>query len=643
MKYHISLRTSLFRKLCLICLMGFISLTNINSQPSIGSFGVWDRGETMDINEYPFIKGSSCDASWNQVEKMSGVYDWSQLDQAVERASMNKTSIYISFAAGPESPDWIYTNGVPKVVTDNIRHAEKFPHYPFYISPEYQTYYHRFLTEAAKHIKSYPEEKRKTIAFIQVKTGCTGDECAYKGEPLDQKFSLEKSDPKWKKFRLETFEFYAKLFYLDTDLKISLLLNSVTLESEGVKNEYVEEWNWATTTLKDGFGIKNGALSRGHHLSGERLAVNDFLPYLVDPKGLTLFRRSEMDQTWTRPWYQLNVPLNFYWGAINALNSGQSVWDITNVAIKASKEYGFDYTFYFFNKYAGQIFPETATNAFCALHKGLDAADTIAYPENFFGQAKKDNVVRMEKICASYSKYGAANDDKKALTFGQVQQRGDQTGFNDVGWEIWPDNYSRFLYQIAPDETSIPLWRIGGRITDTSSIYSRFARGFEHSTGKDALYFKLHEGFSQDAKPKVMSITVVWYDSIAGSTWKLDYDAGNANMKTAITVIGKGDKKWHHEAVTLNDAVFRCGGTKGSDLALVNTDDKDDIFSLIEVHRGEQVLPLLRPPAEVRVIKGYEKGIKYGEEGDESVRIKKKMDGEKNMEGDKQKKDKKKN
>jgi hypothetical protein len=183
---------------------------------------------------------------------------------------------------------------------------------------------------------------------------------------------------------------------------------------------------------------------------------------------------------------------------------------------------------------------------------------------------------------------------------------------------------------------------VGGRITDTSSIYSRFARGFEHSSGKDGLYFKLHEGFSQDAKPKVMSITVVWYDSIAGSTWKLDYDAGNTKMKTALTVTGKGDKKWHHEAVTLNDAVFRYGGTKGSDLALVNTDSKDDIFSIIEVHRGEQVLPLLRPPTEVRRVIGYGKGIKYGEEGDESVRIKKKMEGEKNKNGNKQNKGKKK-
>jgi hypothetical protein len=211
-------------------------------------------------------------------------------------------------------------------------------------------------------------------------------------------------------------------------------------------------------------------------------------------------------------------------------------------------------------------------------------------------------------------------DDENALKMGQVAQRGDQSGFNDVGWLIWPDNYSRLLEQIDADATSIPLWRVGGLISPTSSIYSRFARGFEHASGKDAMYFQLHEGFSQDAKPKVMTITVVWYDGEAGSTWKLNYDAGGSAMKTAVTVTGTGDKQWHHEVVTLKDAVFRHGGTKGSDLALVNADDKDDIFSLIEVHRGEPEVPPLRPPSNWSVVPNA-KGSKYNKnaEGDKKA------------------------
>ena len=141
-----------------------------------------------------------------------------------------------------------------------------------------------------------------------------------------------------------------------------------------------------------------------------------------------------MDQTWQRAMFAVNLPLNFYWGALTGLQNGQSIWDVSSGAMEACKELGFDYSFYFFNRYAGQINPATATDAFCALHKGLDAADTKAYPEAKYGKASHKNAERMEKIVAAYAKYGATVDDKNALSLGQVRQRDTQTGLNDVGF-----------------------------------------------------------------------------------------------------------------------------------------------------------------------------------------------------------------
>jgi hypothetical protein len=83
-------------------------------------------------------------------------------------------------------------------------------------------------------------------------------------------------------------------------------------------------------------------------------------------------------------------------------------------------------------------------------------------------------------------------------------------------------------------------------------------------------------------------------------------------MKTALNVTGKGDKQWHHERVTVEDAVLRQGGTKGADFALVNTDDKDDIFSLIEVHRGKLEAPEVSDIAPVTPEAG--KATKAGKE-----------------------------
>ena len=93
-------------------------------------------------------------------------------------------------------------------------------------------------------------------------------------------------------------------------------------------------------------------------------------------------------------------------------------------------------------------------------------------------------------------------------------------------------------------------------------------------------------------------------------------------MKTALAVTGKGDRQWHHETVTVDDAVLRQGGAKGADLALVNTDDKDDIFSLIEVHRGRLEGPPRLPPTDY-VVSDKEPRPPKAEKGNEPVREKK--------------------
>ena len=175
-------------------------------------------------------------------------------------------------------------------------------------------------------------------------------------------------------------------------------------------------------------------------------------------------------------------------------------------------------------------------------------------------------------------------DDTFAAAKGQVYQRDKQTGYNDAGWEIWPTNYSRFISQIAADKESIGLFRIGGNIDTNSHIYSRFARAFENSSGKNAMYFKLEDGFF--ASPAgVVTIKVIYYDDINGSTWQLKYDAGAGNFKTAYTVICSGSDTWKTKTVTLSDAVMLRNGPDGSDFALVNSDSLDDFFHMIEIER----------------------------------------------------------
>ena len=49
---------------------------------------------------------------------------------------------------------------------------------------------------------------QERIAFIQVKTGCTGDECAYKGNVIEKRYDLPMTSDAWREFRLYRFSEY---------------------------------------------------------------------------------------------------------------------------------------------------------------------------------------------------------------------------------------------------------------------------------------------------------------------------------------------------------------------------------------------------------------------------------------------------
>jgi hypothetical protein len=293
-----------------------------------------------------------------------------------------------------------------------------------------------------------------------------------------------------------------------------------------------------------------------------------------------------MDQSYRKPVFELNQDIGFYWGAITGLNQGLSIWNFSKGAIKIAQEnQSIGETLRFFNKYAGEIYPSSATKAFIALHEGLDAADTVKFPEKIYGNANRSNLERYSKIANSepYKSRGAKIDDLKSTKLGQVAQRDKQTGYNDVGYDIWTGNYSRFVTQVNPDAESIGLFRIGGEITRTTPKYSRFARAFENSTGKNAMYFNLHEDFFKNTG-KSIKVTVTYFDKIADSKWEFKY-GGKNGFQSAKEVIGTGSNTWKRVEFIVNEGEFKSNGPNNSQFALVNSDNLDDIFHMVEIEK----------------------------------------------------------
>lgn len=550
----------------------------------ITSYGVWDRGDGIDDYNDPqfdYVLGIEAGASWNDIQPSSpDKFDFSMLQRSLDNAYKYKKLVKLSINVGPDSPKWLYENGVPLVkVNDNKpgKH-DKWPDYPYYMSENYKKYYHELIRQFSLFLRNQPKEKFECIAFVQVKTGATGDEEPYKGTAADDKYSISKDE--WLEFRLEAFTTFQKYFNDVPNHQITLTFNRLDPE----KNP--DEFKWVMTKIDPsiGFGIKGGAYNRGHHLSDENTYKSNWYKYLVNPKGFKLFSASEMDQSWRKGFFAINYEVGFYWAVLSGLNVGLSSTNLSRGAVEYAIEHPEIRDIYkMYNKYAQQVYPSTAKYAYSVFHEGLNSADTVKFPESKYGKASEKNFERYSKICKAYESRGARMDDLKAAGTGQVSQRDYQKGYNDAGWEIADGNYERFLTQLKPDETSIGLFRVRGEINEKSSKYDRFARSFENATGKNTMYFKFDDEMFATSKPESLTFKITWLDKITGSTWSLNYNKGGKKMKSALKVKGVGDNKWKTETITVKNPIVNRGGKFGSDFMLVNTDKKDDIFNGIEV------------------------------------------------------------
>ena len=572
-----------------LILVSFLSVTMMQSQKvavPISSYGVWDRGggvKDYSDSKADFILGIEVSAKWADIQPNGpGKFDFSEFQKVLDKAAMYHKIVKVSINVGPNSPLWLYDNGVPlvRVISDKPKkHAVKFANYPYYLNEIHKKYYFELIKQFSLFLRNQPKNKFDCIAFVQVKTGATGDEAPYKGEPEDNKFAINKKT-EWEKYRLEAFTQFKKYFNDVADRQIVLTFNNV----DPIKHPIANKWVMNTIDPKIGFGIKGGAYNRGHHLTGEQSFKEQWNPYLINPKGMKLFSASEMDESWRKPLFNINTELGFYWSALSGINTGLSSYNCTKKAIQYALEHReISDIFKMYNKYAQQVYPASATIAFSVFHEGLNAADTIKFPEKTFGKAKEKNLERYTNICNAYASRGAKMDDLNAASIGQVNQRERQKGYNDVGWDIAEGNYERFLTQINADKTSIGLFRVRGKLDKKSSKYDRFARSFENATRKNTMYFKFDDEIFAASNPKNLKFTITWLDKNAGSTWALQYKKGK-EMKTALEVKGKGDNQWKSLTIDVSDIQLNHSGEFGSDFILVNTDSIDDIFNGIEVN-----------------------------------------------------------
>jgi len=546
------------------------------------AYGVWDREGFHTVANYPYTRGQELDMSWGAVQKGRTSFDWSELTAQLQFAeSQNqlftcKISPIDGSAPGDSMPAWMSAT-VP-FFKESGANAAPYT-YGYYLNPTFQTYFREMVQAFAKHLRQeVTPNLQKRIAFVRVDTGATGDESPYENASLvPAQYQISAND--WRNYRLWVFEVYRQAFQEGPGPVIPLLFSAVEPPAAQV------EWDWVTTTVKGGFGIKHGGQLRGYHLSESQSNVDVYKPLAVDSK-FKFFSRNEMDQTWRYSYFQLNLPLSMYWCALEQLNVGMSIWDWSGTCLEGASANGFASTAIFFNKWAAELDPATAGGGFCVFHEGLDSSDTVKFPTATYGApANQGNTSRYTAICAAYASQGARMDHLEAATWGSVKQRNPPPdgmhGFNDAGWQIHPGNYDRFITQLNPDTTSKALWRINGPLTKSSHPYDRFARSFDHASGKDTMFFNVNESLlPSPGQPVELSVT---YLNRGTGQFALQYDAVGNSQKTAFTVTKTNQGDWVTKSVVVTDWAFKNRGPSAADLMLVNVDAEDDIFHGIEL------------------------------------------------------------
>ena len=591
-------------------IIGFIALllaSPISLHAELGvareAYGVWDRGGFHTVADYPLARGQEPSLSWGAVHTGRTTFDWTDLDAQLQFAE-DQNQVFTctvspidGSAPNNSMPSWMFgtltTNGggVPSFgeTADPLKPAiTPAPYiYGYYLNAQFQVYFEEMVKAFANHVRNdIPPNKQARIAFVRVDTGATGDEEPYEnGSLVPVQYQISASQ--WLAYRLWVFEVYRKAFQEGPGPIIPLLFSAI----EPVPGGANTEWNWVLANVKGGFGVKHGGQLRGYHLSESESNVTVFKPLAVD-SDFKSFSRNEMDQTWTKPYFQLNVPLTMYWAALEQLNVGMSIWDWTGTCLEGASANGFTFTGEFFNKWAAELDPATAGGGYCVFHEGLDSSDTVKFPTGTgigkYGNAAWGNTARYTAICAAYASQGAQMDDLTGATMGSVAQRNDtpgMIGFNDAGWQIHPGNYDRLITQINPDTTSKGLWRVRGTLTKTSDPYDRFARRSDHASGKDTMYFDINDNLLPTVGQRVQ-LNVTYLDRGTGQ-FSLVYDAVTSAQKTAFTVTKTNTNTWMTQSIEVTDWRFGNRGANGSDLQLVNvaTDNAspDTIFHGIEL------------------------------------------------------------
>ena len=554
-------------------------------RPIWAGFYANKTSELINTKAFSFIKGMADRLKWSDLEPEMGVYDWSKMDEKIHNAVKGKYYYYFVLWTGPHSPEWIYDHGVPKVACKGGSSNAKDV-FPYYISKNYINFFYNFIGKLAEHIASLPKVDREVFSFIQPAFGSTGDKQLYKGTPINPEFKISAQQ------YLEFCSGATKRFYEAFDMPelkhIKFLFN---VDDEGDANEFVKSKNeqklgeqlyanWLRKNYQIDLRKQQFTIAIGYQANDEIKQDNQLRPTFYGLNGKKPeFVRGEFSKFGEGEIFKENKIWNYYWTALSTVDRGLDLWEVDYKTVKTGL---YNEGFEFSSKYSYYKQPQSSPYAFIAFRDVLDAADTERFNVSSYGEAKQNNKERILKIESEFKKYGAKVGDLNAATTLKGQNYlYEAKAMNDVGFGLIARNYSRFITQIDANQNSGGVWRVG----PTNQPYGRYARSFENETNKNRMYFDLDDHFLSKKEKGSINFKIIYLDQGFGK-FSFRYDGESNPNKIGITIAKTNSGKWVEKTITVKDGAFANKGPKNSDFSLVNEDNEDDIFHMIEITKN---------------------------------------------------------
>ncbi|MEP7319899.1 MAG: hypothetical protein ABI921_14185, partial [Panacibacter sp.] len=414
------MNTKTFKAYFVLCIVLVTAVTTKAQLPDTSfKFGVWQfAAEPIKRDLYPEILGRFSNIGWKDIEIQPDVWDWTIFDNDIITRLEGGLPVMFKVYVKELAPDWLYTiGGVPKV-TEKDDAGVITGYSPYYLDANYNFYFKRMITKVREHVEQYPPEIRNKIVAVQACFANTGDYIDYKGTvPSEYNIKSPQFDSL---FYVYTTYYYNE--YKNTNPKITLISNP--------GNQGKDEALWLLQNCPNTW-IKTGSLGKGYQLNDEKTKAAWLYNILNTPQSGSFVRaRCEITGPnlyygwWTKAKYKNMFALLsncIYWGI-----------DWSNQTSEFIADHKFDEAFNFFNKYAGQKDPATATNAMCALRDALDASDAVRFPASVYGKANRFNKARYQKIAADFVAYGAKLEDPGIAILFEADNL-DAAGTNDVG------------------------------------------------------------------------------------------------------------------------------------------------------------------------------------------------------------------